>query len=144
MRPKGFQHSKETKEKMSNVKRGEKNPNYGKHFSKETKKKMSLIRQREQNPNWKGGKRISNGYYLIRSNKKCVLEHRLVMEKHLGRKLKSTEIIHHLNGNKLDNRINNLVLTTREEHTRFFNQLVCENKMLKNFVNRLFKIIKKG
>ena len=73
---------------------------------------------------WKGG--ISNkGEYIMlyqphhpSANGNHVAEHRLVMEKKLGRFLRSDEVIHHINHIKNDNRIENLMLLSRAEHRR--------------------------
>lgn len=73
----------------------------------------------KNNPSWKGGKQNILGYTVLSMGKgKRKFEHRIVMEKFLDRKLTSQEKIHHINGIKTDNRIENLRVVTQSEHIK--------------------------
>ena len=63
------------------------------------------------------GKRRPHGRYMvIRTEKGWESEHRVVMEKHLGRKLSTKEHVHHKNHDRRDNRLENLEVILASPH----------------------------
>lgn len=72
-----------------------------------------------QSPFWKGGTELNTGYRMLKVNGKYELEHRVLMERHIGRKLEPGEVVHHKDGNRKNNLLNNLIIMEKREHDRY-------------------------
>lgn len=120
-----------------------------KHTTK-SKEKISLSKIGNRHYNWKGGRVYdSHGYILLYNPRhpNCnyngyVFEHRLIIEKYLGRYLKPKEIIHHKNGIRDDNRLKNLrIFNNHSEHATYHiklrNRIIFFLRARVYFVNRL-------
>lgn len=100
-----------------------------------------------KNPAYKGGTVVyTNGYVCIRGQKTKIAEHRYIMEKYLERKLNRWEEVHHLDGNKTNNKLENLFLLDKKNHSRQHYELFVkvqrlewENKWLKQQIENIKK-----
>ena len=102
---------------------------------------------------WIGGRRTeASGYIQLRAdrtdtiamamvNNGYVLEHRLVVAHSIGRPLTRAEHVHHLNFNKTDNRLENLMLVSAQEHGQlsYYLELRRQIKKLKT-ICRIHKV----
>lgn len=105
--------SKKELESLSKKYSGKGNPFYGKKHTKNSLKKQAFNQSN-------GGYIDTNGYHIIIHKYKQYKVHRLVMENKLGRKLKPSEEVHHLDGNRTNNREDNLHLfPNKSEHSKY-------------------------
>lgn len=122
---KGKTHSDEVRRRISEVHKG-------KILSAETKMKISESHLQHLDGVHKEGhkKKHRSGYILVyapdhpkATKDGYVFEHRIEMERSIGRILNDDEVVHHLNHNRSDNRIENLKLMKRRDHCSFHMKL---------------------
>lgn len=86
----------------------------------------------ELHPRFKGGYiHKTLGYKFIMVKGKKLLEHRVIAEKVLNRKLQKGEIVHHINGIKTDNRPENLEIITQAIHVSLHKPMLGKKSKVK-------------
>lgn len=112
-----------------------------KHSMRYCSRKCCAVATRRTGPasaTWKGGRVMTyDGYIRVRipDHPNCdsagyVLEHRYVMSLHLGRPLEPQEVVHHINGDKTDNRIENLeLMETNSAHRKEHGKRLTRNQI---------------
>ena len=158
----GNKHSDGTRKRLSIALSGKNHPLFGKHHSEGTKLKMSEAHtgmthsdetkrkisenhadfRMEKSGKWKGGKtKDINGYIITLKPDHpfamatgYISEHRIIAEKHLKRYLTSTEVIHHINKIRDDNRPENLFLFCGVGAHTSYHQSKTVHKLVSNII----------
>ena len=82
-------------------------------------KRVSTLNRKQDSKLFKHGL-DTNGYRIFRKNGKKTKEHRVIAESILKRKLNRNEVVHHVNGIKTDNRIENLwIFPSPKDHAKY-------------------------
>lgn len=122
---------------------GEKAPRWGQTHTPAARQKMSATKRAAglkgpKSASWRGGTYRSRGYVMVkmdalteaerlafgsmvnvnRERGDYIAQHRLVVARSIGRPLATTEHVHHINGVKDDNRLENLAIQSAEDHRR--------------------------
>lgn len=115
--------------KFSEERVGEGNPmfgkkpwNYGKSIDRKERTAKREYRKRKHGfdgviTSGKSGSRRKK-YLVLHKDGKYKMLHRIIMENEIGRKLRDDEVVHHIDGNGLNNVIGNLQIMTKSEHLR--------------------------
>jgi endogenous inhibitor of DNA gyrase (YacG/DUF329 family) len=88
-----------------------------------------MARSREDSHAWKGGETSIGGYTMVirdvptKFGTRYIAEQRKIAERAMGRPLTSDEFVHHVNGDKTDNRNCNLLICDRSYHSWLHKQM---------------------
>lgn len=89
-------------------------------------------------PRWKGGRVKMQGYWQIKQpDGRYRREHMILMEKKIGRKLYTNECVHHINGDRLDNNLENLKLMTKSDHNKLHYKEMLVDKQTGKIIKKL-------
>lgn len=98
--------------------------------------------KRERHPNWKGGYKSYHGYIRVRvydhpyaASDGYIPLHRKLVEDRLGRYLKPDEIVHHIDGDKSNNELSNLMVLSPSDH--FVRTKLCKKCPLQKEIKTL-------
>ena len=116
-----------------------------KDFTKKHKYNMSISRLKSNNQNIRKpeGSIYKNGYIAEKVGNKWVSQHRLLVERYLGRKLIKGECVHHINEKQDDNRLENLYVFKKIGLHSCFTQLVKHGIIKAECISSNLEILRK-